>query len=372
VSERPIIGITMGDPAGVGPEVTVKALARDEVWDCCRPLVVGDAGVLARAVALVEASLLLHSVADVAEAHFDPAAPDVLDLHNVDPTALQPGRVSAAAGRAAVEAVERAVELAQAGQVDGIATGPINKAALQAAGIPYIGHTELLAALTGAERVTTMLATPGLRVVHVTRHVPLREVAAHITRERVLETIRLTDVGLKGLALSSAEGPALSDVEGTGIPRVLETIRLTDVGLKGLALSDVEGTGIPRPRLAVAALNPHGGDEGLLGREEIEVIGPAVEAARAEGIEAHGPIPADSVFFRAIRGEFDAVVAMYHDQGHIPIKIYGFERSVTVTLGLPIVRTSVDHGTAFDIAWQGVANEESMVEAIRLAAQLAS
>jgi 4-hydroxythreonine-4-phosphate dehydrogenase len=345
VSERPIIGITMGDPAGVGPEVTVKALARDEVWDCCRPLVVGDAGVLARAVALVEASLLLHSVADVAEAHFDPAAPDVLDLHNVDPAALQPGKVSATAGRAAVEAVERAVELAQAGQVDGIATGPINKAALQAAGIPYIGHTELLAALTGAERVTTMLATPGLRVVHVTRHVPLREVAAHITRERVLETIRLTDVGLKGLALSSAEGPALSDVEGTGIPR---------------------------PRLAVAALNPHGGDEGLLGREEIEVIGPAVEAARAEGIEAHGPIPADSVFFRAIRGEFDAVVAMYHDQGHIPIKIYGFERSVTVTLGLPIVRTSVDHGTAFDIAWQGVANEESMVEAIRLAAQLAS
>jgi 4-hydroxythreonine-4-phosphate dehydrogenase len=345
VSERPIIGITMGDPAGVGPEVTVKALARDEVWDCCRPLVVGDAGVLARAVALVEASLLLHSVADVAEAHFDPAAPDVLDLHNVDPAALQPGKVSATAGRAAVKAVERAVELARAGQVDGIATGPINKAALQAAGIPYIGHTELLAALTGAERVTTMLATPGLRVVHVTRHVPLREVAAHITRERVLETIRLTDVGLKGLALSSAEGPALSDVEGTGIPR---------------------------PRLAVAALNPHGGDEGLLGREEIEVIGPAVEAARAEGIEAHGPIPADSVFFRAIRGEFDAVVAMYHDQGHIPIKIYGFERSVTVTLGLPIVRTSVDHGTAFDIAWQGVANEESMVEAIRLAAQLAS
>jgi len=329
VNGRPIIAITIGDPAGVGPEVTAKALARDEVWDCCRPLVVGDAGLLARAVALVSAPPSLRPIGDVAEARFDPTAPDVLDLRNVDPATLQPGKVSATAGRAAVDYIERAVALALAGRVDGIATGPINKAALRAAGIPHIGHTELLAALTGAERVTTMLATPGLRVVHVTRHVPLREVAAHVTRERVLETIRLTDEGLRGM-------------------------------------------GIPHPCLAVAALNPHGGDGGLIGREEIEVIGPAVEAARAEGIEAHGPIPADSVFFRAIRGEFDAVVAMYHDQGHIPIKTHGFERSVTVTLGLPIVRTSVDHGTAFDIAWQGVANEESMVEAIRLAARLAA
>jgi len=329
VSERPIVAVTMGDPAGVGPEVTAKALAREEVWDCCRPLVVGDAGVLAQAVVLVAAPLAPHPIADVAEARFDPAVPDVLDLHNVDLAALQPGRVSALTGRAAVDYVERAVELAQTGQVDGIATGPINKAALRAAGIPYIGHTELLAALTGEERVTTMLATPGLRVVHVTRHVPLREVPVHITRKRVLETIRLTDVGLRGM-------------------------------------------GIPHPRLAVAALNPHGGDEGLLGQEEIEAIGPAVEAAQAEGIEAHGPIPADSVFFRAIRGEFDVVVAMYHDQGHIPVKTHGFERSVTVTLGLPIVRTSVDHGTAFDIAWQGVASEESLVEAVRLAARLAS
>jgi 4-hydroxythreonine-4-phosphate dehydrogenase len=329
MSKRPIIAITMGDPAGVGPEVTAQALARDEVWDNCRPLVVGDAGVLAQAVALVAAPLALHPIAGVSEARFDPAMPDVLDLRNVETAALQRGRVSALAGRAAVAYVERAVELALAGQVDGIVTGPVHKAALRAAGCPHIGHTELLAALTGAERVTTMLATPGLRVVHVTRHVPLREVAAHITRERVLETIRQTDEGLRGM-------------------------------------------GIPHPRLAVAALNPHGGDEGLLGREEIEVIGPAVEAAQAEGIDVHGPIPADSVFFRAIRGEFDVVVAMYHDQGHIPVKTHGFERSVAVTLGLPIVRTSVDHGTAFDIAWQGVASEESMVEAIRLAARMAS
>jgi 4-hydroxythreonine-4-phosphate dehydrogenase len=213
--------------------------------------------------------------------------------------------------------------------VDAIATGPVNKEALRAAGCPHIGHTELLAELTGEERVTTMLATPGLRVVHVTRHVPLAQVANHITRERVLETIRLTDAGLREM-------------------------------------------GIARPRIAVAALNPHGGDGGLLGREEIEEIGPAVEAARAENVDAHGPIPADSVFFRAIRGEFDVVVAMYHDQGHIPIKTHGFERSVTVTLGLPLVRTSVDHGTAFDIAWQGIAHHESMVEAILLAARMVS
>jgi 4-hydroxythreonine-4-phosphate dehydrogenase len=329
VSGLPGIAITIGDPAGIGPEITVKALMRREVWDNCRPLVVGDADLLARSVALTSAPLAFRVIDDVAEARFSPDAPDVFDLRNVDVDALRPGQVSAAAGRAAVDYVKQAVALAQAGQVDGIVTGPINKAALKAASIPYVGHTELLADLSGEERVTTMLATTGLRVVHVTRHVPLREVASYITRQRVLETIRLADVGLRRM-------------------------------------------GIPQPRLAVAALNPHGGDEGLVGREEIDAIGPAVEAAQAEGIEASGPIPADSVFFRAIRGEFDVVVAMDHDQGHIPIKTHGFERSVTVTLGLPVVRTSVDHGTAFDIAWQGVASEESMVEAILLAARLVS
>jgi 4-hydroxythreonine-4-phosphate dehydrogenase len=325
---KPIVAITMGDPAGVGPEVAVKALVWEEVWDCCRPLVIGDARVMAKAVDLVGAALTLHAIMETDGANFDPAALDLIDLANVNIDILELGQVSAVAGRASVDYIEKAVELARAGQVDAIATGPINKAALKAAGVPFIGHTELLAALTGEERVTTMLATPGLRVVHVTRHVSLADVAKHITRENVLETARLTDVGLKQM-------------------------------------------GIAAPRLAVAALNPHGGDDGLMGREELDAIGPAVEAARAEGIDAYGPIPADSVFFRAIRGEFDAVIAMYHDQGHIPIKTHGFERSVTVTLGLPIVRTSVDHGTAFDIAWQGLAHEESMVEAICLAAQLA-
>ena len=326
-TKNPVIAITIGDPAGVGPEVTARALAQPEVWACCRPLVVGDAGVLLKAADLVASELAFRPITSVDEARYDPAAPDVLDLANVDGASLQPGQVSADAGAASVAYIKRAVELVQAGQSDAITTGPINKAALKLAGIPFIGHTELLADLLGEARVTTMLATEGLRVVHVTRHVSLAQVASLITRDRVLETTRLTDAGLRQMGFS-------------------------------------------RPRIAVAALNPHGGDEGLMGDEEIVAIAPAVAAARAEGIEATGPIPADSVFFRAIRGEFDVVVAMFHDQGHIPIKTHGFERSVTVTLGLPVVRTSVDHGTAFDIAWQGVASAESMIEAIRLAAQL--
>jgi 4-hydroxythreonine-4-phosphate dehydrogenase len=326
---QPIIAITMGDPAGVGPEVTVKALAHHEVWACCRPLVIGDATVLQKAIAVVGSSLSLRAISRVNQALYNPSSPDMLDLHNIGVDALQPGQISIDAGKASVAYIERSVDLAKAGLVDAIATGPINKAALKAANIPFIGHTELLADLLGEERVTTMLATEGLRVVHVTRHVPLAKVAELITYEHVLETIQLTHTGLRQM-------------------------------------------GFPRPRIAVAALNPHGGDEGLMGREELDAIGPAVESARTDGIKATGPIPADSVFFRAIRGEFDVVVAMFHDQGHIPIKTHGFERSVTVTLGLPVVRTSVDHGTAFDIAWKGVASEESMVEAIRLAAQLAA
>ncbi len=324
---RPVVAITMGDPAGVGPEVTARALAHPEVWEVCRPLVVGDAEILNKAAALVGAPAL-RPIGDPGEAAYDPQAPDLLDLGQMRADDLQPGAVSPACGRAAVAYIERAVALTRAGQADAICTGPINKAALKAAGIDFIGHTELLAALLGEERVTTMLATTGLKVVHVTRHVPLSRVAALMTVENVLETIQLTDAGLKQM-------------------------------------------GIRQPRIAVAALNPHGGDEGLMGREEIEAIGPATALAQGQGIAANGPIPADSVFFRAIRGEFDVVVAMYHDQGHIPIKTHGFERSVTVTLGLPVVRTSVDHGTAFDIAWKGLASEESMVEALLLAAQLA-
>lgn len=220
--KKPVIAITIGDPAGIGPEVTAKALAYDEVWACCRPLVVGDAGVMQRAAALAGLDRGFRAISAPAEAHYDPSAPDVLDLANVD-AALQPGVVSAAAAVASAAYIERAVELARTGQADAIATGPINKAALKAAKIPYIGHTEMIAELLDSPRVTTMLATEGLRVVHVTRHVALADVAKEITRENVLETVRLTDAGLRQM-------------------------------------------GIAQPRIAVAALNPHGGDDGLMGR----------------------------------------------------------------------------------------------------------
>ena len=325
---RPIIAIPMGDAAGVGPEIVVKALALEEMYALCRPLVVGDAGVLARAMQMLGLQVDLHPIVGVGVARFEPGSIDVLDLANVDLDRLRVGEISPMAGRAAVEYVLKAGEMALAGEVQGIATAPLNKEAMRLGGYDYIGHTEILADLTGTSRCTTMLISGSLRVVHVTRHIPLRKVADAITRERVLETIQLT---------------------AEGLPRM----------------------GIEKPRLGVAALNPHGGEGGLLGREEIEEITPAVEAAQAMGIDARGPYPADSIFFRAIAGEFDAVVAMYHDQGHIPVKVHGFEKSLTVTLGLPIVRTSVDHGTAFDIAWNGLANPQSLVEAIKLAADMA-
>lgn len=331
---RPIIAITMGDAAGVGPEIVVKALALEEMYALCRPVVVGNAGVLAQARQMLGLRVNLHPVADVGAGCFELGSIDVLDLANIDLARLKVGEVSPMAGKAAVEYVLKAGELALAGEVQGIATAPLNKEAMQLGGYHYIGHTEILADLTGAPRCTTMLITGSLRVVHVTRHLPLRQVADAITRERVLETIQLTAESLPGM-------------------------------------------GVVEPRLGVAALNPHGGEGGLLGREEIEEIAPAVEAAQAMGIDARGPYPADSIFFRAIAGEFDAVVAMYHDQGHIPVKTHGFETSVTVTLGLPIVRTSVDHGTAFDIAWQGLVSEaalaspQSLIEAIKLAAEMA-
>jgi len=277
---------------------------------------------------MLGAALAVLPVARVAEARFQRGTMDVLDLANVKWATLGVGKVSAMAGKAAVEYVVKAVELAQAGEVDAIVTGPINKEAINLAGYDYIGHTEILADLTQTPRCTTMLAAGSLRVTHVTRHVPLRAVADVLTRDRVMETIVATAEGLRHL-------------------------------------------GIEQPRLGVAALNPHGGEGGLLGREEMEEIAPAVEKARRMGIDARGPYPADSIFFRAIAGEFDAVVAMYHDQGHIPVKVHDFEGSYTVTLGLPIVRTSVDHGTAFDIAWKGTSSPRSMIEAIKAAVFIA-
>jgi 4-hydroxythreonine-4-phosphate dehydrogenase len=334
-SRHPVIAITMGDPAGVGPEVVLKALGHAQVRSACLPLVIGNLQVLRRAAAYIDTELELIQAHSIEEIDREGARLYVIDLPPNPEEGFPIGRVDAHCGQAAAGYISYAIELAMGRDVDGISTAPINKAAMQLAGIPYRGHTEMLADLTNSRSVAMMLVTPGrrakkewLRVSHVTTHIPLREVTKTLTQEKVLATVRITFEGLRQI-------------------------------------------GIPDPRLALAALNPHASDEGLMGDEEARILRPAVLAAQEHGISVVGPIPADTVFLRALQGEFDAVVALYHDQGHIPAKTHGFERAVNVTLGLPIIRTSVDHGTAFDIAWKGIANEESMVEAILLAAQMA-
>ena len=336
---RPVLGITMGDPAGVGPEIAAKALADREVRDSARPLVIGDARVMAAAGRVSGLDLQVRALTQVSEASFAPDRIEVLDLANADPAAFAIGRVSAVCGRAAYEYIERGVRLAQEGAIAGIVTAPVNKEALAAAGVRHSGHTEILAELTGTKAYAMLLMGRELRVIHVTTHVALRRVPELVTRERVVRTIRLGDRAMRDL-------------------------------------------GIARPRIAVCGLNPHAGESGLFGDEEQIAIGPAIGDARGEGIDATGPYPADTLMSRAAGGEFDCVVAMYHDQGHTPVKALGFRydeakkawtglSGVNVTVGLPILRVSVDHGTAFDRAGTGTANPESMVEAILVAAEMA-
>jgi 4-phospho-D-threonate 3-dehydrogenase / 4-phospho-D-erythronate 3-dehydrogenase len=328
VMGRPIIGITMGDAAGVGPEIIVKALAAPEVHALCRPLVIGDAGRLRAAARIVGSPLAVHPVQSPREAEFRPEAIDCVDLALI-PGELPFGRLSAVAGDAAYQFIARAVGLALAGEIAAICTAPLNKEALHAGGHAFPGHTELLAQLSGTREVSMMLATPRMRVIHVTTHVGL------------LDAIEKIEPGL-----------------------VERTIR------RGHAV--LIRAGIARPRIAVCGINPHAGEHGLFGRGEEETkIEPALRAAAADGIVAEGPLPADTVFFRAGRGDFDLVVAMYHDQGHGPVKVLGLEAGVNITVGLPFVRTSVDHGTAFDIAGTGRADERSMIEALKQAVALA-
>ncbi|MBI1802816.1 MAG: 4-hydroxythreonine-4-phosphate dehydrogenase PdxA [Chloroflexi bacterium] len=324
----PIVAITIGDACGVGPEVVLKALARGEVRGACRPLVIGAMAVVEPARDQFAPSVRLRRIGDIAQAEFPADAVECLDLQNLALADAPRGQLSPKAGRAAAEFAIKAGELAMQKQVDAIATAPLNKEAMRAGGIHYIGHTELYQAIAGNPPVATMLISGEMRVVHVVQHASLLDSIRQITRDSVLRTLRATDAGMKQL-------------------------------------------GFARPRLGVCGLNPHNGEGGLMGREEIEMITPAVNDAQAEGIAARGPFAADSIFFRAVRGEYDCIVAMFHDQGHIAIKTYGFDRSITVTLGLPFIRTSADHGTAFDIAGRGIANETSMAEAIRLAARLA-
>lgn len=325
----PVVGITMGDAAGVGPEVVVKALADRSVHSMCRPLVIGDAARLGKAAALTKAPVKVRRIANAEDARFEAGTIDCIDLALI-PADLPFGQLSSVAGDAAFRFIERAVRLAQAGKIHAICTAPLNKEALHAGGHKYPGHTEMLAHLTGVDEVSMMLVAPKLRVIHVTTHIGL------------LDAIRRIEPGL--------------------VTRTIER------GNRALVKA-----GIAKPRIGVCGINPHAGENGLFGYgEEEEKIVPAVEGLRAKGLDVTGPLPADTLFFRAGRGDFDLVVAMYHDQGHGPIKVMGLEDGVNITVGLDVIRTSVDHGTAFDIAGQGIADERSLLEALRQAAQLAT
>ncbi|WP_337997542.1 4-hydroxythreonine-4-phosphate dehydrogenase PdxA [Oleispirillum naphthae] len=330
---KPIIGITMGDVCGIGPEIVAKSLAAPELYALCRPLVIGDAAALARARDVVGAGFSI--------ARLDPAAlpeeiaPSPAAALCVDPGLsvgdLPYGEVRAEAGHAAFEFVRVAVDLAQEHRIAAIATAPLNKEALHKGGHLYPGHTEILAELTGTESYSMMLATPKLKVIHLTTHVGLVDAVARITPERTYQVIRL-------------------------------------------AHDTLARAGVAAPRIAVCGINPHAGEHGLFGRgEEEEKLEPGIRRAIAEGIAASGPWPGDTVFFRAMRGDFEVVVACYHDQGHIPVKLLSIDEGVNITLGLNggIIRTSVDHGTAFDIAGKGIARHESLIAAARFAVELA-
>lgn len=328
--ELPIVAVTMGDAAGVGPEVIMKSLAHSWVYAQCRPMVIGDAARLREADKLAGTRLKVRTVAvdELDRVIYEPGTVNCVDLQLI-PSDLPWGKLSAVAGDAAFRYVEVAARLAVEGKVAAICTAPLNKEALHAGGHNFPGHTELLAALTGTKEVSMMLSTPKMRVVHVTTHIGLIDAVAKIEPGLVQRTI--------------ARGHAA-----------------------------LQKAGIENPRIAVCGINPHAGENGLFGYGEEETkIAPAIAACRGRGWNVEGPLPADTLFFRAQRGDFDLVVAMYHDQGHGPVKALGLESGVNITIGLPVIRTSVDHGTAFDIAGTGKADERSMLEALRMAIELA-
>lgn len=340
MKDKKIIGITMGDPASIGPEISVKAFADPALFEKCRPLIVGDAKIMEEALRIAgHPELKIHPVKKVSDAIFRFGTIDVFDLDLVDLSRFRRSEVSELCGDAAFQYVKKVIELAMAGEVDATVTNAFNKEAVNLAGHHYSGHTEIYADLTGTKNYTMMLAHENMRVVHVSTHVSLREACDRVKKQRVLDVIRIANQACRDL-------------------------------------------GIEAPKVGVAGLNPHSGEHGLFGREEIEEISPAIEEAKAEGILADGPVPPDTVFSKLRGGWYDIVVAMYHDQGHIPLKLVGFVYNqkeqkwdavagVNITLGLPIIRVSVDHGTAFDQAGKGTASELSLVNAIDYAVRFA-
>ena len=324
--KKAVVVIPVGDIAGVGPEIVVKAMGHPEVYEWCRPIVVGELSAMERAVSVTESKVKIRCVEHPDEVDAEFGILDLIDLKNVDASKIEFGKVQRDAGRAAFEFIEKSVELLKSGEADAIATTTINKEALKAADIHYIGHTEIIGGLLGVEDPMTMFQVQNLRVFFLSRHLSLQQAIEFVTEEHVYRYIKRVHQGMQNL-------------------------------------------GIENPRLAIAGLNPHSGEHGLFGWEEVREMTPAIERARAEGINIVGPIGADSVFYLALKGNFDAVISLYHDQGHIATKMVDFERTISVTVGMPYIRTSVDHGTAFDIAGKNLASEVSMCEAIRLAAE---
>jgi 4-phospho-D-threonate 3-dehydrogenase / 4-phospho-D-erythronate 3-dehydrogenase len=327
---RPVIGITMGDAAGIGPEIIVKALAHGEVYQMCRPVVIGDAKILERVKPIVESNAKINIINDPVEGTYEYGTIDVIDV-DLLPVDLPFGEVSSIAGDAAFKFIAKSVELAKERKIDSICTAPLNKEALHKGGHMFPGHTEILADLTDTEDFSMMLTTPNLKVIHLTTHMGLIDAINSINPERTYKVVKL-------------------------------------------AHETLSRAGFDNPRIAVCGINPHAGENGLFGYgEEEEKLQPGIEQAQAEGINVTGPLPADTLFFRAGRGDFDIVVACYHDQGHAPIKVMGIEDGVNITVGLKggIIRTSVDHGTAFDIAGKNIAAEQSMLAAINSAIELA-
>ena len=326
--KKPLIAVPIGDPAGVGPEIVAKSVASEEVFEAADCVIVGDKTIIENAIKIVGVDLTVHVISEAEEGDYRKGILNLIDLGNVDMVKFEFGKVNGMCGKAAYEYIAKCIELANEGKVDAVATTPINKESLRAGGINYIGHTEIFGALTGTEDPLTMFETNGMRVFFLTRHVSLREMLDMITKDRIIDYVKRC-------------------------MKALEKLGVTD------------------ETMAIAGLNPHSGEHGLFGWEEVNEIMPAIEELQAEGYQVVGPIGADSVFHQAAQGRYNSVLSLYHDQGHIATKTLDFEKTIAITNGMPILRTSVDHGTAFDIAGKGIVSAVSMIEAILLAAKYA-
>jgi len=327
MNKKPIIGIPIGDPAGIGPEIALKSVLNDSLLTISNPVLIGDESVLNHIITLYNLDLRINAVTNPQEGTYEKGIVNVVPMQSVNIDKLELGKVSAMCGQAAYDYIEKSVTLSDNNQIDAIATTPINKESLKAAKVPFIGHTEIFAKLSNTHDPLTMFEIEKLRVFFLSRHVSLKEAIDLVKKERVMDYIKRSHEALKRLG--------------------------------------VEGT------IAVAGLNPHSGENGLFGREEMDEIVPAIKAMQKEGFDVIGPVPADSIFAMGLDGRWGAILSLYHDQGHIATKTYDFHKTISITNGMPFLRTSVDHGTAMDIAGKNIANEISMVEAIRLAAQYA-